>query len=99
MNLKIITLSCLMLFALLSSGCVSSDQLAGKTYEGPNGEIVRFFEDGKMHCTNEKGVGAMGEYRIEDGRMYFNAVFTTWDADIVGDTLVNGGDVFVLVEQ
>ena len=98
MEMKIL-LSVLLLAAVMFSGCVESDQLAGTTYEGPEGEILRFFDDGKMHCVNEKGRESMGEYRIEDGRMYFTAGFLSWSADIIGDTLVNGGDVFIKIDQ
>ena len=98
METKILFIA-LLLAAVMFSGCVESDQLAGTTYEGPEGEILRFFDGGKMHCVNEKGRESMGEYRIEDGRMYFTAGFLSWSADIIGDTLVNGGDVFIKIDQ
>lgn len=99
MKNKIITLSCFLVFVLLCSGCVESEELAGNTYEGPDGDIIRFFEDGKMHYTNSRGTGATGTYTIEDGRVYFNAVRWTWDADIQANGLHNDGDIYVLVEQ
>ncbi len=101
METKILLIG-LLLAAVMFSGCVENDTLAGNTYEGPDGEIVRFFDDGKAHCTKSNGVGALGAYTIEDNRVYVNCVFITWDADITdnGNRLIdNDGDVFVLDEQ
>ena len=101
MNNKIIIISVLLLFVLMCSGCLENDQLAGNTYKGPDGEIIRFFDDGnKVHCTKSTGSGALGVYTIEDSRVYINCVFLTWDADIVGDELINKvGEEYIMVKQ
>jgi hypothetical protein len=92
-----------LLFAVvLMSGCTDKNELAGNTYTGPDGEIIRFFDDGKVHCTKSTGAGALGVYTIEDNRVYLNGVFVAWDADITdnGTRLIDrDGDAFVLNEQ
>ena len=91
-----------LLFAVvLMSGCTDKNELAGNTYTGPDGDTVRFFEDWKMHYTNPKGSGSMGVYTIEDERVYIDCIFYTWDADIVGDTLVNDndGDTYIMTKE
>lgn len=91
----------MLLFAVvLMSGCTEKNELAGNTYTGPDGDTVRFFDDGKMHYTSPTGTGSLGAYTIEEGRVYFNAAFWTWSADIMEEELIdNDGDVYVLVEQ
>lgn len=84
---------------ILFSGCVESDPLTGKTYEGPGGDIIRFFEDGKMHYTDDEGLGALGTYTIEGNRVYYDARFWTGDAEIQENELHFGLDVYVLVDQ
>jgi|LGVE01.1.fsa_nt_gb hypothetical protein len=90
-----------LLFAVLTvSGCLNDDKLINETYEGPDGDTVRFFEDGKMHYTSPKGTGSLGVYTIEEGRVYFNAAFWTWSADIMeGELIDDDGDIYVLVDQ
>lgn len=91
-----------LLFAVvLMSGCTDKNELAGNTYTGPDGDTVKFFENGKMHYTNHRGDGSMGVYTIEEGRVYYNAGFWSWDADIVGDTLVNDndGDTYIMTKK
>lgn len=95
MKLIILTL----LLTVLLSGCVESDPLAGNTYEGPDGDIIRFFDDGKMHYTKANGVGASGTYFIEDNRVYFNAFFWSGDADIWENGLHSDGEIYVFIDQ
>ena len=102
MNNKIFIISSLLFCVIMCSGCLENDILAGNTYNGPEGEIIRFFDDGKVHCTKSTGSGALGVYTIEDERVYLNCVFITWDADITdnGNRLIDSdGDVFVLDER
>ncbi len=100
MNNKIIIISALLFFTLMCSGCLENDTLAGSTYVGPDGATLRFFDDGKVHCMKSTGTGALGVYTIEDSRVYINCVFLTWDADIVGDELINKvGEEYIMVKQ
>jgi hypothetical protein len=95
-----IILFVLLILVLAITGCVDENKLAGETYEGPDGDTIRFFDDGKMHYTSPKGTGSLGVYSIEEGRVYFNAAFWTWSADIMeGELIDNDGDIYVLVEQ
>jgi len=95
-----IILFMLLVAVILMSGCTEKNELAGNTYTGPDGDMIRFFEDWKMHYTNPKGSGSMGVYTIEENRVYIDCVFYTWDADIVGDELINyvGGE-YVMTRQ
>ena len=97
-----IILFVLLVAVVLMSGCTEKNELAGNTYTGPDGEIIRFFDDSKVHCTKSTGAGAMGVYTIEDERVYISGVFVAWDADISdsGTRLIDSdGDVFVISEQ
>ena len=97
-----IILFLLLVAVVLLSGCTEKNELAGNIYTGPDGEIIRFFDDGKVHCTKSTGTGALGVYTIEDERVYISGVFVAWDADITdnGTRLIDSdGDVFVLSEQ
>ena len=96
-----ILLIALLLMVIILSGCVESNTLAGNTYKGPDGDTVRFFDDGKMHYTDHRGDGSLGVYTIEENRVYYNAGFWSWSADIVGDELINDddGDTYIMVKQ
>ncbi len=95
--MKIILIA--LLLAVLFSGCVESNPLSGNTYIGPDGDIIRFFEDGKMHYTTAKGMGITGTYFIEENRVYFNTFYHGGDAEIMDTELHFGADVYVLIEQ
>ena len=97
-----IILFMLLVAVVLMTGCTEKNELEGNTYTGPDGEIIRFFDDGKVHCTKSTEGGALGVYTIEDNRVYLNGVFVAWDADITDNVtrlIDRDGDVFVLSEQ
>lgn len=91
----------LLFFAVvLISGCTDKNELEGNTYTGPDGAMIRIFENGKMHYTSPGGAGSLGVYTIEEDRAYFDCVFYTWDADIINDTLVNDdGETYIMTRQ
>ena len=95
-----IILFMLLVAVVLMLGCTEKNELAGNTYTGPDGDMIRFFEDWKMHYTSPKGTGSLGVYTIEENRVYIDCIFYTWDADIVGDELINyvGGE-YIMTKQ